>query len=422
MSHLPSFSRRRLIQGGGVAAAAAALSSVTSRVPGAAQPVERRLPLSFNADGRFRIVQFNDTQDGPLTDRRTIELMGRVLDEQKPDFALINGDVINGDPTTDLEVSQAINNVFMPLESRGIPWAVTFGNHDEDSTEEHGTHAFEPQMVEFVRQYKHNLNPSDADGLYGSSNGQLLVKGSAGESPAFAVWLLDSGRYAPENPAGQSRDGLMGYDWLRPEQIRWYQDLSQETETRFGAKVPGLMFFHIPTYEHHHMWFGSQFTSDEAGHAEAVRRHGIEGVRHEDNYTGLFNSGIYAAAFERGDIRGIYCGHDHINTYMGNYYGIELGYGPGTGFGTYGLNDGTLDTHTLRGARVFDLNENTEGVYERTFLVFAKDLGIDMNPAAQKIAAPEPFPEYVSAIGAGGVPSGLSSNLSSGLSSALGSS
>ena len=51
--------------------------------------------------------------------------------------------------------------------------------------------------------------------------------------------------------------------------------------------------------------------------------------------------GMFAAMLQRGDVKGLFVGHDHINTYMGNYFGVELGYGPGTGFGTYGLNDGT---------------------------------------------------------------------------------
>lgn len=398
-------SRRRLIAGGGALAAAGVLGAVPVPAAAAADPAEsrrgrqrprsRRIPLSFDRKGRFKIVQFNDTQDDHLTDRRTIEFMGQVLDREKPDFALINGDVITGGPTANREVYQAINNVVMPMESREIPWAVTFGNHDEDSTEEAGTTVFEPQMVEFVRQYKHNLNPTDDDGLFGSSNGQLLIKGSRGSRPVFAIWLLDSGRYAPEDPGGQSTEGLKNYDWIRPEQVDWYRDLSQDTEERYGRKVPGLMYFHIPTFEHHHMWFGQQFTSDDAGHEAAVQKHGIVGVKNEDVYTGLFNSGIYAAAFDRGDVLGIYCGHDHINTYMGNYFGIELGYGPGTGFGPYGLNDGTWDMHTLRGARVFELDEDSPRVYERTRLVFAQDLGVDMDPQPQKITRPVAFPRYV---------------------------
>jgi Calcineurin-like phosphoesterase len=400
----PALGRRGVLTGGGVLAAAGMLSALPSAAHAApASPASRkpgkggrrRMPLSFNRNGQFKVVQFNDTQDGHLTDARTLEFMGRVLDREKPDFALINGDVINGSPSTSLEVYQAINNVVMPMESRGVKWALTFGNHDEDSTEEHGTGVFEPQMVEFIRQYRHNLNPTVEDGLFGSSNGQLLIRGSRGNAPQFALWLLDSGRYAEDQPAGQSRDGLMGYDWIRPEQIRWYSELSEETEETYGRKVPGLMYFHIPLFEHHHMWYGQQFTSDDAGHAEAVKRHGIVGVKNEGIYTGLFNSGLYAAAVERGDIRGMYCGHDHINTFKGNYYGIELGYGPGTGFGTYGLSDGTADQHTLRGARVFELNDRTERVYESTRLVFAKDLGLDMTPEPQKLDEPLDFPRYV---------------------------
>ena len=92
---------------------------------------------------------------------------------------------------------------------------------------------------------------------------------------------------------------------------------------------------------------------------------------------------------------GIYCGHDHINSFKGNYFGVELGYSPGTGFAPYGLHDGTWQQNTLRGARVFELNENSERVYESTRVVFAKDLGVDMNPKKQPVDSPAELPEYV---------------------------
>lgn len=172
-----------------------------------------------------------------------------------------------------------------------------------------------------------------------------------------------------------------------------------QTERRHG-RVQSLMFFHIPTFEHHHMWFGTQFAPntddghDGYNHAKAVAKHSITGEKHEGVYTGAFNSGIYAAAQERGDVRGIFVGHDHINTYAGNYFGIELGYGPGSGYGTYGL--GGTDNHRLRGCRVFDLDEKAEGgVYRGSRNVFARDLGVDTTAGDQKIARPERFPRYV---------------------------
>ena len=35
---------------------------------------------------------------------------------------------------------------------------------------------------------------------------------------------------------------------------------------------------------------------------------------------------MFSAILDRGDVKGIFCGHDHINTYHGNYYGVLLGY------------------------------------------------------------------------------------------------
>lgn len=310
------------------------------------------MPLAFGPSRRMRIVQFNDTQGGADSDRRTLEFMGKVLDRERPDFALINGDVIDGSPKTDLEVKQAYNNFVSPMESRGVKWAITFGNHDEDSVEGHGTTMTESRILDFVRQYKHNLNPAPVPGVPGHSNAQILVRGSRGAAPAFAIWLLDSGRYATEpDTHGQSTGGFKSYDWIRPQQVRWYEGTSEATASRFGKQNPGLMFFHIPTHEHAQLWHAAQSVEEASDHASAVARFGIEGVKHEDVYMGLVNSGIYASVKERGEVKGIYCGHDHINTYKGNFFGIELGYAPGTGFDTYGFNDGTWDQHTLRGAR-----------------------------------------------------------------------
>ncbi|QPK84088.1 metallophosphoesterase [Corynebacterium qintianiae] len=404
----PGLSRRNLLLGGGIAAvtAGAALTGKTATA-GAQQQLPAQptghpsFPLFFNADGRFKIVQFNDTQDDHLTDRRTIEFMARVLDQEKPGFALINGDVISSGPQNPEQVYQAINNVVLPMEERAIPWAITFGNHDEDSVDDAGTGVHEKQMADFVRTYRHNLNPPAGDRAFGHSDVQLLVRSAANPaSAAFAIWLLDSGNYMPAEFQNQAGDDMPHYDYIRPAQIEWYLENSRAAEERFGQKVPGLMYFHIPTYEHRDMWFGGPSKSSAIDHLSAEKKHGIVGEKHEDVYFGSFNSGIYAAVRDRGDVQGIYCGHDHINSFYGDYYGVQLGYCPGTGFAPYGLLDGTRAQHTLRGARVFELNENTERVYESTRLVFAKDLGADMAPAKQPIDAPAAFPVYVTVPGA----------------------
>lgn len=74
---------------------------------------------------------------------------------------------------------------------------------------------------------------------------------------------------------------------------------------------------------------------------------------------------------------------DRINTYCGNYYGILLGYGGSTGFGPYGLPGD--ERNRLRGARVFNLDENHKEVLVETHMVFAKDFGIDLTANDQSM-------------------------------------
>jgi len=387
-------SRRGLLRTSTAAAVAGLATAGTSGAAIAAPSAKDgivRGELRFREDGTFTIVQFNDTQDGPRTDRRTIALQEAVLDDVAPDVALINGDVIDGSPTSALEAKQAINNVVRPMEDRGIPWALTFGNHDEDSSARTGMD--EGAYLEFVRQYPHNLNTAGARGITGSGNQVLGVRPSRGGGEAFALWLLDSGRYAPEQIAGQDFEGYPDWDWLRPDQVQWYLETSAALERRNRGLVPGLVFQHIALWEHRFAWFASVDSRSEADHARAAEKHSIIGERNEDECPGPFNSGMFAAMLQRGDVKGLFVGHDHINTYVADYYGIQLGYAPGTGFGTYGL--GGQEEHRLRGARVFRLDEDVEGLYAGTELRFAADYGIDLDPEGQP-GEPAEFPDGVS--------------------------
>lgn len=330
--------------------------------------------LHFNSDGTFKIVQFNDTQDDEDIDPRTVQLMERVLDEEKPGFVVLNGDNITGGTDTPAEVQKAINNIAVPMEERGIPWAITFGNHDEDSTPNSGLD--KEAMLQIYRSYKYNMNDNGVKGLSGAGNMNLLIGGHNSNKPLFNMWLLDSGRYAPKEIAGQNFEGYPTWDWLKNNQVNWYYETSVELEKQNGRKIPSLMFIHIPLWEYRFMWFASVDSRTDADHARAIAKHGIVGERNEEECPGPINSGMFSAILERGDVKGVFCGHDHVNTYSGNYYGVMLGYCGNTGFGTYGLEG--AERNRLRGARVYNLQATGDDVKVDTHLVFAKDYGIDL--------------------------------------------
>ncbi|KON67925.1 metallophosphoesterase family protein [Peribacillus sp. FSL K6-1552] len=339
------------------------------------------ISLQFNRNGKLKIVQFNDTQDDERIDRRTLQLMEKVLDTEKPDFVVLNGDNITGGCDTPMEMKQAINNVAQPMEQRGIKWAITFGNHDEDSTPKGGLD--EEDMLKIYLSYKYNMNKPTVEGITGTGNMNLLIKDSKGKKAAFNLWLLDSGRYAPKTIAGQDFQGYPTWDWLRFNQVNWYYETSKKLERKWRKKIPSLAFIHIPLWEHRFMWYASVDQRTDSNHEIAVKKHNIVGERNEEECMGPINGGLFSAMLERGDVKGVFCGHDHINTYVGNYYGILLGYAGSTGFGAYGLPG--AERNRLRGARVFNLDENTAEVLVETHMVFAKDYGIDLTANDQSI-------------------------------------
>ena len=331
-----------------------------------APDTEPAFPLRFKPNGTFKIVQFTDTQDDQDIDPRTVELIKAVLADQQPDLVVFTGDNIRSGPQTPADVKKAINNVVAPVDAEGIPWFVTFGNHDEDHTPVTGVD--EKGMLAIYRSYRHNINRRAPEGVTGTGNMHALVLGSRGHHPVFNVWALDSGRYAPEKIAEQTiaDDFLLGWtwmpdwDWLRPDQIAWYRSTSEHLEKAFGGKIPSLMFFHIPLQEFRTMY-------------ENRDRHDVVGERNEDECPGPFNGGLFATLLERGDVKGVFVGHDHVNNYVGNYFGVTLGYSANTGFGTYGL--GGPDNDRLRGARVFVVHEDDPSVFE-TYMVYARSYGI----------------------------------------------
>ncbi|MFF2272460.1 metallophosphoesterase family protein [Agromyces sp. NPDC058136] len=386
-------SRRAVITAGALGAVGAALpvgaanaAPADPRRSPAGSPRANGPKLRFHADGTFKVVQFNDTQDDELTDRRTVELIEKTLDQEQPDFVLINGDVITGGCETRLAVKQAINNVVWPMESRGIPWAVTYGNHDEDSLPQSGVD--EAGMLDFYRSYDYNMNAENIAGVTGTGNTIVPVGSSTKKNrEAFALWLLDSGRYAPGTINGQNFAGYPTWDWLRMDQVAWYREESMQLEKKLGRKLPGLMFIHIALWEHRFMWWGGVDTRTAADAARGKARHSIVGERNEDECPGPINSGMYNAILERGDVKGVFVGHDHVNDYVGDYYGVLLGYAPGTGFGAYGLPG--ADRNRMRGGRVFELTESGDDVSVATRVVYARDLGIDLTANDQPM---EPTP------------------------------
>lgn len=103
----------------------------------------KELPdLKFRPNRRFQITVFSDfhlgemsaVSKGPARDLKTIQVMGDVLDYDKPDFVVLNGDLLIGEAAPKRKRSTYIDQLIKPLVERNLTWGSTYGDHDHTFT------------------------------------------------------------------------------------------------------------------------------------------------------------------------------------------------------------------------------------------------------------------------------------------------
>lgn len=124
--------------------------------------------LKFGDDKKFKIVQFTDVHwiADSLASEEAGERMNEVLDAEKPDLVIYTGDVIFAPPA-----DKAMRRALEPVIKRGIPFAVTFGNHDDEQDMDR------KELYEFIKNMPGNLT-STVEGISGVTNFILPVMSS----------------------------------------------------------------------------------------------------------------------------------------------------------------------------------------------------------------------------------------------------
>jgi len=79
------------------------------------------------------------------------------------------------------------------------------------------------------------------------------------------------------------------------------------------------------------------------------------------------NDGEWDAFAERGDVLGCAFGHDHVNSFVVNYKGVDMIQTPGSTYSSYGKD-------IMRGVRLLVIDENDPWSYE-TEMITAAELG-----------------------------------------------
>lgn len=276
--------------------------------------------LKFKKDGTFTIVQFTDLhwENGDELDLKTNQLMENILMEENPDLVVFTGDTIYS-PSSE-NPKAAFRRALEPVVNRNIPWAAVYGNHDTEGN------VTKEELLNVMQTEPYCL--TEAGNVSGVGNYLLHVMESSGVHSKWVLYFLDSGM---DNPNQLVR----GYDFIKRDQIDWY--VKQSINLKQNGSPSELLFFHIPLPEYKEVWEnGTCFGSMNEG----------------EICSPVVNSGLFSAMVEMGTAKGTFVGHDHLNDFCGELYGIKLCYGRATGYNGYG------DEKFPRGARIIKLQES----------------------------------------------------------------
>lgn len=299
-------------------AAALTLSACTA-------PSEESSPaLTFNEEGKLKILQFTDTHM-TFTKKeeyeKTRERLIKAIETESPDFVIFTGDQIWGNGAAEI-----IEEYFAPLDGHNIPFAVVYGNHDREQDV-----LSDQEMALAYTSHPYCMNTMTADSLLADL--AIPVRSARGANTAAVLYCIDSKDY--------TRDitDFKGYAWIPTQTVEWYSSMSRQFTTTADRPLPSYMFFHIPLQEYTKAYDQGTVLAGTRGEAECVSK---------------INSGMLAAILENGDVHGIFCGHDHDNDYVASMEGIAFVYGRYSG-------DDTVYNHLPRGFRVIELTEGEAG-------------------------------------------------------------
>lgn len=306
-------------------------------------------------------MQIADVQDIFPVSADSIKLLTLAVAKEKPDLAVFTGDQIYGlDPririgNTRKNVERVITAYLAPLENAGIPFCVTFGNHDSQcgipNNEQTAIYARSPFYVEGER-----FTESD------TGTTRLPIFNDDGTEHVFDLFLFDSG--------GQSVTGE--YFPVTEEQLSGFEK-ARENEEKDDGKVPFIVFQHIPVPEFFDVL--KKVPRGTKGAVEAFRTHKNEfyvlpdeilkkgGFMYESPAAPDKNSGEFDTLERDGGCLAIIVGHDHINSFAADKNGIKLIYTQCAGFNVYGPK-------RQRGVRVIDLSTDNLKSFETHTVTF----------------------------------------------------
>ena len=342
----------------------------------------------FTTDGDFKVMQLTDVHLGggflyADGDRKAIHAVASMISAEKPDLVIVTGDISFAVPMSGSLDNSVAHGYFKRLmENLGVYWTVTFGNHDAEKYNYYDREDVAEMYLDGGLKYC--LFTESPDDTFGESNHIITVKNSLGLVTSAYV-MLDSNAYTDKDVFGLGWD----YDNIHEDQIAWYRESIEYYTAKnlevYGAldedlrpegfdlsAVRSYMYMHIPPAE-----MLESYNEAAKGDISDHDRYGIAGESGKVVYSSEYPDLLFETVVELGSTKGIFFGHDHLNSLRFTREGVYMSYGLSIDYSAYAGDTGYQRGCTLLTVRAGGWDIVYSGYYSG--LYDCLDDGVDMS-------------------------------------------
>lgn len=255
-------------------------------------PIEWKDPTNHD----FRVLQLGDIHFSQSdVFERHFKVMDKTVETAEPDLIVLNGDSFT------FADKHVVDKLFSHINSYGVPWTFTFGNHDDQGY--YNDNYISKLLAGDTYENAKYIFLKDDD-VTGRSN--FVINLTQNGESAYNIFILESHCVNYE---------YNGYDFLKQDQIDWFARVAGDTK-KDGNYLPSSAYFHIAPPEF--------YTAAEHPEQYEVL------IGSTDEFEGgpdpTYDLGFFAKAKECG-IKSIHCAHDHINDSVISYEDVYLAFG-----------------------------------------------------------------------------------------------
>ena len=336
------------------------------------------MALKFNS-GKFTVLQVSDPQDLQFVRKTMVKMLDAAYDRVNPDLVVFTGDNILGNHLRDARfgsrkvilspdgeseaMKTAIHHIAEPVDRRGIPFTMIYGNHDDMNF------ISKEKQAEIWRGHDSFVGLDDSGDSGDVATFNLPVMSTDGKKTALNLCFIDSARL--DKAEEKCHTGV------KKQAVEWYINKSNRLKEQNGGKpVPSVLFQHIPFSEMTRL--NSPCKKDDYGALPLFKKGEPEKyIRLDPAVADGFlgepidgceeNNGEFDAIKKQGDVAAAVFGHDHRNNFIAELDGIRIFQSSAASFRCYG--------NRFRGVRVIEINENEPESVKTYFLTYSELCG-----------------------------------------------